>query len=83
MVQSESDVTLSFDSEQNSMTINYTQQSDRSLYDICDMNGRILKTGKLESYSSTISLNGFENANYILLILDGNQMKSLKFTISR
>jgi hypothetical protein len=79
----ENSVRISFDHRQNSMEINYCGQSDRSLYDICSLNGRILKTGKLESNKATVSIDELENASYILLILDGNQMKSLKFTIER
>lgn len=63
--------------------LNYTPQTERTVLDICDMNGRILKTEKISHSITEIDITGLENNKYVLLILDGDRVINQDFTVSR
>lgn len=62
--------------------LNYTPQTERSVYDICDMNGRILKTDKIVDSITEIDITSLEQDKYVLLILDGDRIVNQSFTIT-
>lgn len=62
--------------------IGYTPKTDRTLFDICDLNGRILKTGGISDSSTQVDVSDLFEDQYILLILDGDQLCSKKFSIA-
>lgn len=65
------------------LNISYKRNTDRALFDICDINGRILKTGKMHRDYVQVPLDELENNHYVLLILDGDRVYNQKFTLSR
>jgi hypothetical protein len=66
----------------SSIEISYTPKTDRTLYDICDLNGRILKTGGISDSKTQVDVSDLHEDQYILLVLDGDQLCSKKFTIA-
>lgn len=62
--------------------ISYTPKTDRTLFDICDLNGRILKTGGISNSQTQVDVSDLFEDQYILLVLDGDQLCSKKFTIA-
>jgi hypothetical protein len=65
-----------------SIEIGYTPKTDRTLFDICDLNGRILKTGGISNSNTQVDVSDLFEDQYILLVLDGDQLCSKKFTIA-
>ena len=76
-------IKLSFDDSQNYLEINYSPQSKKPIYDICDLQGRIIKTGKFSSERLKVAVKDLLNSYYVLLILDGEEIKTRRFEISR
>lgn len=69
-------------SDKNNIEISYTPKTDRTLFDICDLNGRILKTGGISDAYTRVDVSDLYEDQYILLVLDGDQLCSKKFTIA-
>lgn len=66
-----------------SLEVCYKPKTERTLYDICDFNGRILKTGGIQQDKTVIDLNELFDDQYILLILDGDKICSKTFRLDR
>lgn len=81
MIKAEEIIKIEFSTECSSMSIGYAPSTDRTLYDICDLNGRIVKTGMIESHTTSVDTSELNNSHYILLILDGDKVTSRKFQI--
>tara|TARA_B100000963_G_C22141138_1_gene457589 strand:+ start:227 stop:484 length:258 start_codon:yes stop_codon:yes gene_type:complete len=69
--------------DQRFLNIEYKPRSAKPLYDICDEHGRIIKTGKITRNQMKLAVGDLINAAYVLLILDGDQIKKHRFEISR
>lgn len=67
--------------ENKVLTFNYLPQTDRTIYDICDMQGRILVTCPIIENTTNVDLSNFISGQYILLILDGDKVCSKKFKV--
>lgn len=63
------------------LTVNYLPKTDRALFDVCDLNGRILLTGEIESECTKVEVTDLYPDQYILLVLDGDKVCSTKFTV--
>lgn len=61
----------------------YRPMCDRTMYDICDLQGRVVKTGKITSDHTSVDLTDIRSARYVLLIVDGDQLSKVMITISR
>jgi hypothetical protein len=83
MMQARAQIKINMDSGSHEMNIGYIPKTDRTVFDICDINGRVIKTGQIRSERTTIALEDLENDNYILLILDGDRVTSCKFSVAR
>lgn len=83
MIQAQTQIKINMGPGTNEMHIGYTPRTDRTLFDICDINGRIIKTGHIHAKDTKVELQELENDNYILLILDGDRVCSCKFSVRR
>ncbi len=83
MIQTQEQIQIDMRINGDEMELDYTPKTNRTLFDICDVNGRILKTGQILKKLTTVLLNELDNDNYILLILDGDRVCSRRFSISR
>ncbi len=63
--------------------VNYNPKTERTLYDICDLNGRVIKTGEIKRDETKIEVSDLYDDQYILLVLDGDRVCSKKFRIDR
>lgn len=63
--------------------VKYRPQTERTLYDICDLNGRVILTGGIYDENTDINVNDLNEDQYIILILDGDKVCSKKFRIMR
>lgn len=65
------------------LNISYERRTERTIFDICDLNGRILKTGNMLKNCIKIPVKELVNNHYVLLVLDGDRVYSQKFCIYR
>jgi len=82
MIKAEEIIKIQFHGNNPSMTIEYHPTTDRTLYDICDLNGRIVQTGSIEKKFTEVDISDLSGSSYILLILDGDRVISRKFKLS-
>jgi hypothetical protein len=83
MIQAQTQIKLNMVPGSHQMNIGYTPKTDRTVFDICDINGRVVKTGQIREDRTTIELTDLKDDNYILLILDGDRVASCKFSLAR
>lgn len=63
--------------------VEYLPQTSRTLFDVCDENGRIIKTGPISDFETKIDISDIANNKYVLLILDGDRVNSQNFSVLR
>jgi hypothetical protein len=62
------------------IVIAYLPKTARAVFDICDVNGRILKTGLLNKTSTKVDIQDLDRTEqYVVLVLDGDRVHSTKF----
>lgn len=71
------------DHGQQHLEVEYHSGTASPLFDICDENGRILKSGKFRSEANRINVQDLLNSVYVFLILDGDRIRSRRFVIHR
>ena len=76
-------VALELNESKSTLTVSYSPKTDRALFDICDLNGRILKTGELSKKGTTVKVGELYDDHYILMVLDGDKAISERFEIKR
>jgi hypothetical protein len=64
------------------VTILYHPNTDRALFDVCDLNGRILITGEITDDVTTVETADLYPEQYIILVLDGDKVCSTKFMVN-
>lgn len=64
------------------MTIHYDPKTDRTLYDLCDMNGRVLRTGIIKAKETILEMAGLSAKKYVMLIVDGDRVLSQRISIA-
>jgi hypothetical protein len=69
--------------DQRYIDVEYQPDHPDALYDICDTNGRILKTGKFTGQRVRVAVNDLIDSAYVFLVLDGEHIRSRRFTIER
>jgi len=65
----------------NELTILYNPNTNRALFDVCDLNGRILITGEITDETTSVEITDLYPDQYILLVLDGDKVCSTKFSL--
>lgn len=63
--------------------LQYSPVNDSVIYDICDLNGNIIKTGFVSGKPTSISLTGFNPGNYQLFLVDGGKLYKEKFELDQ
>jgi len=74
---------LKLSSDQEVLEVSYSPTSEKPLFDICDLEGRVIKTGNVSANSLKIKVSDLINEMYIFLILDGEEVRTKRFQISR
>ncbi len=75
-------ISVKTDAKNSKLTINFEGHTELSIYDVCDLNGRILKTGRIPSDITDIDISDLDSGTYLLLILDGDRMFSQRFKLA-
>lgn len=74
---------IELDPSADTLTITYSPRTERALFDICDLNGRILKTGEVREKGTQVQVAELHEDQYILMLLDGDEAASHRFEIKR
>ncbi|NND78158.1 MAG: hypothetical protein HKN39_08245 [Flavobacteriales bacterium] len=83
MINTIQQLDLKVNKEGDGLWINYAPKTSRTIYDICDLNGRVIQTGKITDVETSVNVAELYEDQYILLILDGDRVCSKKFKIDR
>ena len=67
--------------EERVLKIHYTPKTERAMFDICDVEGRIILTGQLSQSPAVIELTeNFQLGNsYVIWVVDGSEMSKSRF----
>ncbi len=68
------DLTFQKDEQAQVLKVWYRPQTSHSIYDICDANGSVIKTGQLGTEGARIDISDLEDREYLLMILDGEDL---------
>lgn len=74
---------INLSEDQSILEVKYESHTEAPLFDICDLEGRIMKSGKLSTSRLKIKVSDLINSIYIFLILDGDEVKTKRFQITR
>lgn len=64
-----------------SLEVKYESYEETPIFDICDHDGNLVETGKLDKKSTRLSLKNFSGGQYYIFILDGPQIFTRKFAV--
>lgn len=65
---------LKVDSRRSQLQVDYKARNNRVYYDICDKEGKIIKTGQFSKSRMTLDLSGLRHEQYVLLLMDGKHI---------
>lgn len=68
------DLKIKTDLNSQILRVWYQPKTTRSIYDVCDTNGTVLKSGELKAEGVEIDISDLECAEYLFLILDGEEV---------
>lgn len=68
------ELTVQADREEELLRVWYQPRTSHSIYDVCDTNGTVLKTGQMESEGARIDISDLPGKEYLLLVLDGDEV---------
>lgn len=82
MLTAEELITVQVEPQKQTIRIGYQPQTTRTLFDICDISGRILKTGLIDAPKTEVRVEDLqEGVRYIVLVLDGDRVNTVKFKL--
>jgi hypothetical protein len=61
--------------------ITYKCITDRALYDICDFDGRIIKSGTMNNLETEICVDGLPEGRYVVWVVDGEKVTKTHFQV--
>ncbi|MCZ4410391.1 hypothetical protein O3Q51_16365 [Cryomorphaceae bacterium 1068] len=82
MLDFQTRIKLDVDEETSTLKVEYQPVSSPAIYDVCDIQGRILQTGEISSAQTSINLRGLDQNQYVLLILDGDRAFTEKIQLT-
>lgn len=72
------ELTVRTEQEGQILRVWYRPSTSHSIYDICDAEGSVIKTGEIREESVRIDVSDLEGEEYLLLILDGDDVVKRK-----
>ena len=69
-------IDIQIERESGRLVIKYSPRTDRTMYDLCDLNGRVIKTGSIEREETVLDISSLNGSKYVMLIVDGDQVIS-------
>lgn len=72
------ELTVRTEEEGQVLRVWYRPKTSHSIYDICDAEGSVIKTGEIGGEGARIDVSELEREEYLLLILDGDDVVKRK-----
>lgn len=73
---------LDISQERDAVYVSYTPKTDRALFDICDMQGRVVRTGRVESKKTRIETKDLKPGHYLMWVVDAGEVVKTKFKLT-
>lgn len=83
MAQQPSPIRLRVDQIERLLMFDYEPGTEDALFDICDHNGRIVKTGEVSGPETRVRITDLEGEEYYLMVLDGEISTVKPFQLRR
>jgi hypothetical protein len=83
MPQQPNPIRLRVDQIERLLMFDYEPGSDDALFDICDRNGRIVKTGEVSGPETRVRITDLDGEEYYLMVLDGEVSVVKPFQLRR
>lgn len=82
MIEQNSTLEINLDRESKSLRLQYQPRTERTIYDLCDLNGRVIRSGKIEHEETVLDITGLNGRGYVMLIVDGDQVISKRISLA-
>lgn len=82
MLDTRREIEIQIEENSGRMVIRYIPQTDRTMYDLCDLNGRVIKTGSIDTTETFLDISSLNAKKYVMLIVDGDQVISKRVTLA-
>lgn len=73
---------VQIDTASRRIVLQYTPKTDRTIYDLCDLNGRVIKTGAIEEEETILDISDLNARGYVMLIVDGDKVISKRVSLA-
>lgn len=83
MPQQSAPIRLRVDQIERLLMFDYEPGTDEALFDICDHNGRIVKTGEVNGPETRVRITDLDGQEYYLMVLDGEVSTVQPFQLRR
>ncbi len=64
------------------LLVKYTPKNKDAIYDVCDLDGRVISTGKLDDDLTEICIEKLGKERYMLWVVDGSEIIKSLFKVS-
>jgi len=82
MLNTSTTLDIKIEPSNGKMVIRYAPRTDRTIYDLCDLNGRVLKTGHINESETVLDISSLNSKKYVMLIVDGDQVISKRINLA-
>lgn len=83
MAQAVDHIRVRIDQIERLLMFDYESGSGEALFDICDSEGRIVKTGEVNSPETRVRITDLDGEEYYLMVLDGELSTVKPFQLRR
>ncbi len=83
MPDSVGDLRIDFNVEEGVVLIHHHIESDWAIFDICDVDGRVIKTGPIPQSEEEIKIKAdlTDGESYMMYVMDGEKMYKGRFKV--
>ncbi|NNC82209.1 MAG: hypothetical protein HKN79_01420 [Flavobacteriales bacterium] len=82
MLETSRVIDIQIERETGRMVVRYTPRTERTIYDLCDLNGRVIQTGAISDNETVLDISTLNAKKYVMLIVDGDQVISKRVNIA-
>ena len=82
MLEMDKAVDIEIEQGNERLVVRYLPRTERTIYDLCDLNGRVIRTGKIAEEETILDISQLRGKKYVMLIVDGDQVISKRVTLA-
>ena len=76
-------LSISFDDQAGEICVHYKPGTEKALFDICDMDGRVIHTGAMDDHTRIPTRDLNRGAIYVIWVVDGDRVLNARFNLAR